>query len=425
MSMKITIIAPGSRGDVQPYVALGTGLRAAGHTVCVLTTHDFQSLVTSYGLEFVGIGGSAEAQAQQQMQGLVEQGNVLKILASTGRGARQMAHQAAVSGLAASQDSDLLVGGLGGLAVGLALAEKLDIPFVQAYLLPFTPTGAFPSILMPLPEIRLPTWANRMSHRATQQMMWQMLRGADTRARTEVLRLPRAPFWGPLGSLQRHKHPILYGYSPHVVPRPADWPDFIHVTGYWFLEPAAGWNPPADLVQFLEGGPPPVYIGFGSMLSRDPQATTDLVVQALARSGRRGVLYGGWGGLQKARLPETVYMTSSLPHSWLFPRMAAVVHHGGAGTTAAALQAGVPSIVTPFFGDQPFWGQRVHALGAGPRPISRQRLTVDSLAEAIQRAVSDTRMQQRAAELGKRIRAENGTARATAIIEQTQWSLVR
>lgn len=144
-----------------------------------------------------------------------------------------------------------------------------------------------------------------------------------------------------------------------------------------------------------------------------------MVLQALARTGQRGVLYAGWGGLKKEQLPSNVFMTSSVPHTWLFPRMAAVVHHGGVGTTAAGLAAGVPSIVTPFFADQPFWGQRVYQLGVGPRPIARKRLTADNLTEAIQRALSDTEMRKKAAALGARIRAENGIARAVAIIEQS------
>ncbi|MDQ3248526.1 MAG: glycosyltransferase, partial [Chloroflexota bacterium] len=193
--MIITVVAPGSRGDVQPYVALGKGLKDAGHTVRILTTTDFQDLVMAYGLEFVAIGSHAEAAAQSQMAGVLERGNLLEILSRTGRGAQQMAYQAALSGLAACQNVDLIVGGLGGLFVGLALSEKLGIPFVQAYLVPFTPTSAFPSVLMPFPQTRF-TWANSLSHRLTQQMMWQMFRAADTKARTEVLQMAPSPFWG-------------------------------------------------------------------------------------------------------------------------------------------------------------------------------------------------------------------------------------
>jgi UDP:flavonoid glycosyltransferase YjiC (YdhE family) len=153
------------------------------------------------------------------------------------------------------------------------------------------------------------------------------------------------------------------------------------------------------------------------MVSRKPEETADLVLQALARTGQRGILSSGWGGLKKTDLPETVFMIGSVPHNWLFPKMAAVVHHGGVGTTAAGLRAGIPAIVTPFFGDQPFWAQRIYELGVGPRPIPRRRLTVDRLAESIRFVVSDKVMQEKANHLGERIRAENGIAQAVAILE--------
>jgi UDP:flavonoid glycosyltransferase YjiC (YdhE family) len=416
--MKVTIIATGSRGDVQPYVALGKGLKEVGHTVRVLASQDFQNLITAHGLEFFDMGGSIETVAQN-MEGLLEQGNFIKILSSMGPAAQRLVGQAAINGLVACQSSDLIIGGLGGIFVGLTLSEKLGIPFVPAYLYPFTPTREFPSVLSPLPRTRLPSWANSLSHRLAQQMMWQTFRAADNKARGQVLQLAPASFWGPFASLQQKKQTILYGYSPQVIPFPKDWDDFIHVTGYWFLEPSAGWEPAIDLDNFLQSGPPPIYIGFGSMVNRKPEETTDLVLQALARTGQRGVLSSGWGGLKKEDLPETVFMIGSVPHSWLFPQMAAVVHHGGVGTTAAGLRAGIPAIVTPYFGDQPFWGQRVYELGVGPKPIPRQRLTVDLLAESIRCAVSDTAMREKAARLGEHIRAENGIARAVAVIEQT------
>jgi UDP:flavonoid glycosyltransferase YjiC (YdhE family) len=417
--MKITIISAGSRGDVQPYVALGKGLKEAGHVVGILASQDFQNLITSHGLDFYDMGGSMETVAQS-MQGLLEQGNFLKILASMGPAAQRLVGQAALNGLAACRESDLIIAGLGGLFVGLALSEKLGIPFVPAYLYPFTPTREFPSVLSPLPQMRLPPWANSVSHRLAQQMMWQTFRAADNKARSQVLQIAPASFWGPFASLQRQKQTILYGYSPTVIPFPKDWGDFLHVTGYWFLEPSAGWEPPIDLVNFLQSGPPPVYIGFGSMVNRKPEETADLVLQALARTGRRGILSSGWGSLKKEELPETVFMIGSIPHTWLFPKMAAVVHHGGVGTTAAGLRAGIPAIVTPFMGDQPFWGQRIYELGVGPRPIPRRRLTVDRLAESIRIAVSDTEMQRKATRLGEDIRAEDGIARAVDVLEQNR-----
>lgn len=413
--MKIIIIAPGSRGDVQPYVALGKGLKEAGHAVSILAYQDFQNLITSYGLEFVSIGGSVETVAQS-LQSLLEQGQLLKILSSMGTAAQQLACQAALSGLVACQGSDLIIGGLGGLFVGLVLSEKLGIPFVQAHLFPFTPTREFASVLIQIPQTQLTRWTNGLSHHLTRQMMWQTFRAADNKVRAQ-LQLAPAPFWGP-ASLQRQSQAILYGYSPQVLSPPRDWDDCIHVTGYWFLEPPTGWEPPIDLINFLQSGPPPIYIGFGSMPSRKPGETAALVLQALALTGQRGVMSSGWGGLKPENLPETVFMIGSTPHSWLFPQMSAVVHHGGAGTTAAGLRAGIPSIVTPFFGDQPFWGQRVYALGIGPRPIARRHLTVKNLAESIHCAVLDRSIRRSAADLGKRIRAEDGVARAVAVVEQ-------
>lgn len=416
--MNITIVALGSRGDVQPYVALGKGLQQAGHCVSVMAHNDFEQLITDYGLSFVDLGGSIKVVAQSLEQ-LLEQGQTLKIFATQAKIAQQLAQQVAVNGLAACQNADLIVGGLGGLFIGWTLAEKLGLPFLQAHLLPLTPTREFASVLAPpLPQAVASAWANGLSHRVTQQMLWQMFRAADAQARAEVLHMKPAPFWGPFAALGKQNRPVLYGYSPQVLPRPSDWKANLHVTGYWFLEPPAQWQPPAELVQFLQAGPPPVYVGFGSMPNSKPEAAAELVVQALARAGQRGVIASGWGGLRKEQLPASVFMIEALPHSWLFPHMAAVVHHGGAGTTAAGLQAGVPSIITPFFADQPFWGRRVYELGVGPRPIARRALAVDKLAAAMECAVSDQAMRKRAAELGARIRGENGVARAVSLIGQ-------
>jgi UDP:flavonoid glycosyltransferase YjiC (YdhE family) len=190
------------------------------------------------------------------------------------------------------------------------------------------------------------------------------------------------------------------------------------VTGYWFLEPRDEWTPPPALEAFLEAGSPPVYVGFGSMSSRDPEETADLVMEALARTGQRAVLLSGWSGLQKTDVPDSMFMLEPVPFAWLFPRVAAVVHHGGAGTTAAGLRAGVPSVVIPFFGDQFFWGACVTRLGAGPEPVPRKKLTAERLANAIQQAVSDPTVAERAADVGAKIRAEDGVAGAVAVVEE-------
>lgn len=209
---------------------------------------------------------------------------------------------------------------------------------------------------------------------------------------------------------------MLYGFSPLVLPRPADWPAWYRLTGYWFLDRPTGWTPPPRVVEFLAAGPPPVYVGFGSMVPRDPAATTGLVLGALRRAGVRGILATGWMGETAQPLPHHVLALDDIPHDWLFPRVAAVVHHGGAGTTAAALRAGRPAVVVPFFADQPFWAQRVAALGVGPTPIPHRRLTLDGLAAAIRTAVRDGEIAQRALALGDGLRAEDGVADAVATI---------
>jgi sterol 3beta-glucosyltransferase len=217
--------------------------------------------------------------------------------------------------------------------------------------------------------------------------------------------------------------PILYPYSPSLLPVPKDFPAHVHVTGYWFLDQTTTWQPEPELIDFLETGTQPVYIGFGSIGARNAEKRTQIILEALEKSGQRGLFLSGWGGLKASNLPQTVYMAESIPHDWLLPKVAAVVHHGGAGTTAAGLRAGKPSIICPFMADQPFWGKLVHQRGIGPEPISQYRLTPDKLATAITTVVVDQTMKHRAAELGEQIRAEDGIGHAVEVIGEVlnEW----
>jgi sterol 3beta-glucosyltransferase len=192
----------------------------------------------------------------------------------------------------------------------------------------------------------------------------------------------------------------------------------VHITGYLFLDSQAGWQPSPELEAFLDAGDPPVYIGFGSMAGRSPEQLAGLVSEALSRSGQRGVLLTGWGGLRADLVPDNVFTVDAAPHSWLFPRMAAVVHHGGAGTTAEGLRAGVPAVVVPFAFDQPFWGARIRELGLGPDPIPLAKLTAGRLAHAIKTAVTDPSIRQQASACAKDIRRENGIGNAVKVIKK-------
>jgi MGT family glycosyltransferase len=415
--MRIVIIAPGSRGDVQPYIALGKGLQNAGHHVRLVSHSNFESLITSYGLEFWSFGNDVQdAVENSEMRELTEKGNFLLLMAKMAKEAQREALRFAEGGLMAAQGMDIVLSGMGGLYIGIAIAEKLDIPLVQAYVVPFTPTRELSSVLTP----KLPTLLNRLSHQLTRQLMWQGFRSADTIARKKVLNIPAAPLLGPYNSKSTHNMPILYGFSPSVISAPSDWNDNTHITGYWFVDESDDWQPPAALLDFLQSGSPPVYIGFGSMSNRNPEQTADLVIQALALTNQRAILLSGWGGLQKANIPDSIFMIDAIPHSWLFPRASAVVHHGGASTTAAGLNAGVPSVIIPFFGDQPFWGQRIADLGVGSKPIPRKKLTAERLANAIREVVTNEDMRQRAAKLGKQIQTENGIKSAVEIFNKLE-----
>jgi sterol 3beta-glucosyltransferase len=213
---------------------------------------------------------------------------------------------------------------------------------------------------------------------------------------------------------------VLYGFSRHVIPPPEDWAGTATVTGFWFLNQAEHWNPPESLTEFLSEGESPVYFGFGSIFGRNPKHATQAVLEAVRRTGVRAVLARGWGGLDStaSAQSESVMFIEGAPHDWLFPQVSAVVHHGGCGTTAAGLLAGKPTIICPFFGDQPYWGRHVERLGVGPSPIPQKRLTVERLCHAIDVVRNDSTMRQNAAKLGNLIREENGTSNAVAFINQ-------
>lgn len=411
--MNIGIIALGTQGDVQPYLALGRALAGAGHHVRMVVPQGYPDPGTPR-LELRHVSGDAnDVMGSSEFRALLEEGNFLKIQRHANAHARRVAPDWARTALEALRDMDVLLAGLGGLNLARTLAEALDLPVIETHVVPLTPTREFPGPLLPPGAPRLGGAFNRLTYALIRQVMWQGARSGDGDVRREVLKLPPAPFFGPR---TRHPAPTLYGISPSVLPRPADWPAEVHLTGSWFLDAAEDWAPPPALSAFLAAGPRPVYIGFGSMGSRDPEATADLVLEALRHNGQRAVLLQGWGGLTRGELPGSVFLSGPAPHSWLLPQMAATVHHGGAGTTAAVLRAGVPSTVVPFFGDQPYWGGRVLALGVGPTPLPRRTLSVDGLTRALDIMSRDQGMQERAERLGAAIRQERGLERATELI---------
>lgn len=408
--MKICILTFGTRGDVQPYVALGRGLKAVGHEVTLATLTEFRSLVIEYGLQHDVLRGDflKAAQAAEQNSATGKRSNPIKLL----RQYIKMARETLEDEWASAQTAEVLIYNSAALG-GYHIAAKMGIPAFASFPAPlYSPTREFPSPFLPFSNLGP---FNKLSHRLFAAIGPMMYRRPIRDWRRDVLELPPAK-----GEDRLRGKPVtkLYAYSPAILPRPADWDEASVVTGYWFLDVPRDWQPDPALVKFLQAGPPPIYVGFGSMFMQGGARKTDIILKALRLAGQRGVLATGWGGLTADSASNEIFVLDAVPHDWLFPQVAAVVHHGGAGTTGAALRAGKPSVVCPLVGDQPFWGRRVAALGVGPSPLSRRKLTVETLVNAIGQAVADQGIRQRAAALGAIIRAEDGVGKAIALIDQ-------
>jgi sterol 3beta-glucosyltransferase len=414
---RILIFAFGSRGDVQPLVALGKGLqRTAGHQVTLAAGSNFQTWIEREGLRYARINVDIEAAMQTEL-GKEWLGNSSSNPMQELRNMREMtrAHgeQIADDVLRMADDADVYMSGFLTVEPTETLARAYGKRHIAALLSPVAPTrsgAAGMQAFLPGESI-----INRWWGYVIEAMLFSVLQPPSDALRKRLGQPPatRAEFMRAL-----NRTPALLGVSPRVIPPPSDWGKHIHITGYWFLDAAPDWQPSPALAAFLAVGEAPVYLGFGSMASRDPGGTTRVMLDALRATGRRGILHSGWAGLHADDLPPEVFLLDYAPHDWLFPRMAGVVHHGGAGTTAAALRAGVPATIVAHMGDQPFWGRRVRALGVGTAPMQRHEMTAERLADAIRTMTSDRAMQARAAALGEQIRAEDGVGEAVKALNR-------
>jgi sterol 3beta-glucosyltransferase len=413
--MKITIFAAGSRGDIQPCIVLSQGLQRAGYQVRLAAPADFAPFAEAHNVGFYPLRGDvAQIMASDTGRTFMETGggNPLKSIRAIRTMIAPVVDEMAQDAYVACRDAEALIC-LGVFAAfGQAIAEALRIPVVNIEPTPLLPTRAFAA----------PSWFiqrdlggahNYLSGLAMLLVVWQWYRPFvnDFRRSLGLATTSYRRFYHGLRST-----PLLAAYSPSIIPHPQDWPDSVHVTGYLFLDAAEDWQPSPELQAFLDAGEPPVYVGFGSMSGRHPEQLARLAIDALTRTGQRGLLLTGWGGLRAAAVPATIFVADAVPHSWLFPRMAAVVHHGGAGTTAEGLRAGVPTVIVPFAFDQSFWGARVKALGLGPAPIPQKKLTAERLVAAIATATTDPTIRRNAHVCGKAIRAERGVASAVKTV---------
>ena len=442
--MHVVIQVVGSRGDVQPFVALGKVLKDTyGHRVRLATHPTFKDFVTENGLEFFSIGGDP-AQLMAFMvknPGLMpgfdslrsgDVGNRRKEVAEYLKGCWRSCFESGDGlGPEATDDTvedwsshqpvetdmsskpfvaDCIIANPPSFA-HIHCAEKLGIPLHVMFTMPYSPTQAFPHPLANIQSSNAdPHLTNYMSYALIDMLTWQGLGDVINRFRQKSLGLePISLMWAP-GMLQRLQVPHTYCWSPALIPKPKDWGQHISISGFFFLNLATNYTPAQDLKEFLDAGPPPVYIGFGSIVLDDPNAMTQLIFEAVRITGQRVLLSKGWGGMgaEELGIPDGVFMLGNCPHDWLFQRVSCVVHHGGAGTTAAGITAGKPTVVVPFFGDQPFWGSMVARAGAGPEPLPHKELTGEKLADAINFCLKPE-SQEKAQELAASIAKETGS----------------
>lgn len=407
---------------MQPFIALGNGLQKYGHRVRVATHALFKDFVQSAGLEFFSIGGDP-AQLMAYMvknPGLIP--NMKSLREGEVRAKRRMVQEMMAGCWAAciEPDSDTGAPFVANAIISnpptfahIHCAQALSIPLHMVFTMPWSPTRAFPH---PLANVRNTTTdeklANYLSFSLVNALTWQGLGNVINEFRQTTLGLEEVPLTEGPFLVETFKIPYTYCWSPALIPKPRDWGDQLDVTGFIFRPPPV-FNPSTDLDAFLQAGPAPLYVGFGSIVVDDPHALLETVLAAVKMSGVRCIISKGWSSLATEDMPENVIFVGECPHEWLFQHTFAVVHHGGAGTTAAGLSAGKPTVVVPFFGDQPFWGDMVASTGAGPSPVPYRHLTADNLAAAIDfcKAPSAAAAAKAVAE---KMQAENGVEAAVS-----------
>lgn len=411
--MRISIVAYGTWGDVRPGIALGQALKQAGFDVQIIVTEDFVEWVKDTGLDFHLLPINAHDVLKQVS---VDAGLLPGIFGNQPIAAALLKAGQDLIAVARSKTDVLIVNEwLIGIASGIA--ETYHLKLINMAMQPRIKTREHPISSMPV----LPVWMpfrgiyNSLTYDAVYFAQWRNYVRIGNSLRQTPLNLPPLSPSGNLDLLANT--PSITLISPQIVPHPSDWDHHHYLTGFLFYDDE-GWKPPAELMDFLDSGPAPIYVGFGSLHDPHPTVTTRLILRALELSNQRAVLHSGWAELGQVDLPENIYRLDYAPHSWLFPRMAAVVHHAGAGTSAAALRAGVPSVPVPHSGDQPFWARTLYQIGAGTRSLAWRRLNADDLAQRITVAVTDTCLRKQTAELGRRIVAEDGAGATVSAIER-------
>ncbi|UJB70727.1 glycosyltransferase family 1 protein [Acaryochloris sp. 'Moss Beach'] len=413
---KITILTIGSRGDIQPFCTLALGLMAKGYSITLAASVNFADFAQKLGILFEPIAGDFRKILSTPAGLALLQGNTNVTLIDD-----DTRWQQRLDAWNACQGSDLLI--FAPLAAwGYHLAEALNVPAILVTPIPVTATRSYPFLkFADSSPKKLASYFNVLTFRLVEFLSWQKSRRLTNRFRQDVLQLPpisrlgaryrrtKPPYLSPL--------PVINCYSAAVLPPPPDWSSQVHQGSYLFLSDSTPYQPSPSLEAFLNAGPKPFYIGFGSMMACNPEMIVDAIITAFRTTGQRAIFCTGWGGFTTSEIPDFLYVTQEVPHDWLLPQVTAAIHHGGSGTTAATLRAGTLSIVVPFFADQPAWGKRLEQLGVGTAPLPFAELTAETLATRIQVILATPSMLKKAQKLSQQIRQEDGLAMAIEVIE--------
>lgn len=418
--MKITFLAVGSRGDLNPSCILGQELVRRGYEVKIATHNNFKSFVENRGLKFASISGNYRAILNSEVGlDLLEGKGKLRLIDD------QLFLAQLEDAYRACMDSDAII--VFPLSLwGYHIAEKLQIPLICSSYVPLSKTGDYSFLKFGKNTKKWLSPLNRSSYSMVEFLSWQADRKVINHFRQEILKLSPIPFLGTAyrqdapPNFKSDEIPLLYQYSPLVIPQPSDCQQTnTHITGYWFPQDE-NYQPPPELIDFIEQPQKPIYIGFGSMTIRDPEKTAQILLEAIQTNKQRAIISPGWANLDKympSEHPNLFILADYVPFNWLFPKLKLLIHHGGSGTTALGLKAGIPQILIPFFADQPAWADKLFNLGVSPFPIPFQKLSSKQLTQAIKNTLEDQRLYSQARELGEKIQLEQGTENAASLIK--------
>ena len=417
--MKIAITTVGTRGDLQPYIALGLGLKEAGHEVLIVSSKNEEAFVKNYGLTFFSLNVDIQKLMNgSEVQEMSKGNSPLKFILSHLKGSKKLKQlmvdtQAEI--WSACQFADIIIFHPG-MPIGFFIAQENKQISVMANPFPVIATSDYPAILF-YTSPRLGKLFNKITHKIFEKLFWSLSKSAVVEFWKKSVKTKMNFSLSPTRQQIDSGMPIINGYSNLFFHHSKHWDNNIHTTGNWFIDNEPNFIPPTELANFIDNGEQPIYIGFGSMKDIESFKTTlNIIKEALDQTKQRAVVGLGWSKLSyNESIPSNIFLIESIPHSWLFPKMKIVIHHGGAGTTATGLRVGKPTIIIPHNADQPAWGQRIFELGVGSEPIKKTKLTADNLASAILFA-QQPNIISKADKLGQELRKENGVKNAVKII---------